>query len=532
MVDCLPVHVIAKGAIMTAIKKIFQWKPSARFLSVLFVVLLVIAIFPIARLTIYAVPYYDDYNFGQFGRNGILSYGGILGAIRGAIEGAYVEHYAWQGTYSSIFFMSLMPVIWGEEYYFLGPLFIILMLLAGTLVLTHVLLKSVLGISAQYRLPVQVIITISLFMFIYTAQQGFYWYNGGVHYVGMHGFGMLFIASAISLPRTEMRGKKILWGVVLTLLTSALAFLTAGANFVTALQGLLVLLSIFALEFLMEKRKAALLLLPAMALYGYGFFLNVTAPGNEHREASYVGWGYGPVESVARSFLEGIKHIPEYTGLITVVVMILLIPPIWAMLENISYRFRWPGLFFLWSLCLYATGYTPSLYAMGTAGLSRTLNAVKLTFLLLLFLNEIYFLGWLKEKPTALSKKESRVARIGSGMIAWNGQASWLFYPIVGGVLLLIFLASPNQAGHYASYGAYYYVHTGEAYNFHQEYLDRIELLQSDEADVVLKPYYWRPWFLIWNDLSEDASAEENQAITFWYGKNSVRLESNADEKG
>lgn len=40
---------------------------------------------------------------------------------------------------------------------------------------------------------------------------------------------------------------------------------------------------------------------------------------------------------------------------------------------------------------------------------------------------------------------------------------------------LMIFKASPNQAGHYSSYGAYYYVHTGEAYNFHQEYLERIE---------------------------------------------------------
>ncbi len=41
---------------------------------------------------------------------------------------------------------------------------------------------------------------------------------------------------------------------------------------------------------------------------------------------------------------------------------------------------------------------------------------------------------------------------------------------MMGLEFIMIFQASSNQAGHYSSYGAYYYVHTGEAYNFHQEY--------------------------------------------------------------
>ena len=65
----------------------------------------------------------------------------------------------------------------------------------------------------------------------------------------------------------------------------------------------------------------------------------------------------------------------------------------------------------------------------------------------------------------------------------------------------MIFQVSPNQAGHYSAYGAYYYVHTGEAYNFHQEYLERVEKLLGDEDDVQLQPYHYKPWFLCMGDL-------------------------------
>ena len=161
------------------------------------------------------------------------------------------------------------------------------------------------------------------------------------------------------------------------------------------------------------------------------------------------------------------------------------------------------------SFCLYTSGFTPSLYAMGHGGLSRTLNAVKMTWQLLLILNEVYFLGWLQQY---LEKKSKNI----------SGDASWWFYALVGVVMLLIFSASDNQAGNYSAYGAYYYVHTGEAYNFHEQYLERVEMLKSDASRVVLEPYRFKPWFLCMGDLSDNPDSEENRAIADWYGKASV----------
>ena len=91
--------------------------------------------------------------------------------------------------------------------------------------------------------------------------------------------------------------------------------------------------------------------------------------------------------------------------------------------------------------------------------------------------------------------------------------------------MLLIFLQSPNQAGNYSSFGAYYYVHTGEAYNFYQEYLERVEILKSSEMNVVLEPYHYRPWLLCMGDLSDDPNNEANRSLANWYGKASVVAE-------
>ena len=368
-------------------------------------------------------------------------------------------------------------------------------------------------------LAIQAVITIAEFMFIYSAQSGFYWYNGGIHYVGMHGFGLLFLSVAICLERAEGRTAK---GLLFTA-SVLLAMITAGSNFVTALQGLLCLLTILLVSVVVERRRTGLWLLPSTLVYIIGFGLNVAAPGNSVRARSYVGWGYGPLESIGRSFLEAVKHIPEYTGPVVLMVMLLLVPMIWQAVKSTDYRFRYPGIVLALSFCLYATGYTPSLYSLGHAGLSRTLNAVKITYLLLLFLNEIYWIGWLRQLLEKRAEQTTGQLTIQKWAIR-NGAAAWWFYVLIGVACLVIFRASSNQAGHYSSYGAYYYVHTGEAYNFHQEYLERVAILSGPEKDVQLPAYQFRPWFLCMGEISENADNEANRSLAMWYHKDSVTL--------
>ena len=336
---------------------------------------------------------------------------------------------------------------------------------------------------------------------IHTAQEGFYWYNGGFHYVGMHSIMMLLVVFAVKTLMTERNILQYVYAAGAVLL----AFVTAGGNFVTTLQGLLVLLSVIVLGFWVYKKRA-LFLVPAFLVYGMGFYMNVTAPGNDKRAKNYVGWGMSPLESVGNSFVKGAEHAWEFTGWMTLLFLALMLPLVWYMVKQASYRFRLPGLVSVWSVCLYATGFTPSLFSLGHAGLGRTLNAVKLTWQLLLVLNLVYWCGWFAKR-----KREKKAL-----------MCRWWYYPIVGILALLVFHTEPNQAGSFSSYGAYYYIHTGEAYNFYQEYLGRVEVLKSDAKEIVFEPYHWRPWFLCAGDLSDNPDDEANSALASWYDKDTI----------
>lgn len=535
------------------LKKLAGWRPGAVLYAVAAVAALLLLLGPLIRLAFYSVPWYDDYLCGRFARAAMAAAPTMGNALNGAWECIRTSWYAWQGTYGSLFFMTLMPGIWGEEYYCIGPIFLILLLVVSVYALVGILLANILKTDRWHVTGISSVSAIMTVVLIHTAQAGFYWYNGGMHYVGMHAFAMLLVAVAVKVFFEERGWKRCLWMALGTLL----AFLVAGGNFVTALQGLLVLFSIVALGCILRRRQV-LFLLPLLGVYAVGFFLNVTAPGNDKRAESYVGWGMSPMKSVLYSFVEGGRHAWEFTGWMTLLLLLLILPLVLHMAGRTTFEFRMPGLVSLWSVCLYATGFTPSLYSLGHAGLGRTLNAVKLTWQLLLILNLVYWCGWFCRRPKRQSvrelpgnarmreqglrreeaqKKELQNGKMeGRELSAGKLQGSvavcqtegqgidvrWWLYLLIASAAFWVFWAEPNKAGSFSSYGAYYYIHSGEAYNFYQEYLERVEILNSDETHVVLTPYRWTPWLICIGDLSSNPKDESNRALAEWYGKDEI----------
>ncbi|MBD5550385.1 MAG: hypothetical protein HDQ96_04300 [Lachnospiraceae bacterium] len=493
------------------IKRVLGWKPSDLVVGIGAVAALLILLVPLLRIALYAVPWYDDFNYAAFAKSGMMNRPGLIGAIMGAWECARVQWYAWQGTFSSIFFMSLSPHIWGEEYYCIGSIFLILILTLSVFVLMGTLTKKVLHVDRISSMALQAVMAIMVIELTYTTPSALFWYNAGMHYMGMHSFALLFIAVLICLFSEEHIGNGK--GVLLILIGMLGAFLVAGSNFVTTLQGFVVLGSFVVLTFLGDWKKA-LRYLPILVVYTFAFYKNVSAPGNQVRGRFFVGSGYPPAEAILRSFLEAFRYIKEFSGWITLVAIILLIPIAWRIASKSSFSFKLPGLLLLWSFCLYATGFTPSLYSLGHAGISRTLNAVKVTYQILLVINEVYWIGWTRR---LLEKKGRKFTDRG---------CPWWFYVLIGIFILVVFRFSPNQAGWYSSWGAYYYIHSGEAYNFHCEYQERLEILRSDEKNIVFEPYRFKPWMLCLGDLSEDPSSEENQSMASWYGKESLAVKA------
>ncbi|MBP5282975.1 MAG: hypothetical protein J6Z22_10820 [Lachnospiraceae bacterium] len=488
------------------IRKVMGWRPETKLVALGAVLFSLLLLVPLYRILPYTAPWYDDYNFGGFVKSFLQQEDSLLSALQGAWYCIRTQWYAWQGTFGSIFFMCMIPTVWSDSLYFLGPCFLITILVVALYFLMRVVLRNVLGADRMTALPLQAFMAVMGVEFIYTIYSGFYWYNAGMHYVGMHSFMLLLVAVWICLLKGT--GKV---SMVLCFLWSIFgALISGGANFVTALQGILMGLSLMALGILIKSRRT-FWLMPSLMIYALAFFINVSAPGNQVRKNINVSAGLGmdPVSAVWRSFVEAFRYAWIFSGVITILTLILLAPLIWRMLQTVHFKFRFPALVLLWSFCLYATGFTPSLYSLGHAGLSRTLNVVKITYQVLLVFNEIYWLGWLKEK---LAKKEKE---------PYQG-ARWWFYPLMGVLMLGAFFMEKRPFANYASYATYHFVHTGEAYNFYHEYLSRCEVIKNGPDDVVVTPYLYSPGVLMPYELSADPQDEANRAIASWYGKHSV----------
>lgn len=503
--------------IWSKIRKLLLWKPDMRLVAAVAVLAVLLLMIPLVRYVLYSVPWYDDYLYGRFVKDRLVQEYSLISGLRGAVESASTEWYAFQGTFSSVFLMSIAPYAWNEDHYFIGPEFLIAISVISVFVLVGVLVKGILKADTASCIIIQSVAAAVVIVFIHSSQEGYFWYNGGLHYVGMHSFLLLTTAAWIMLLAGKSKGNAafcLVWSLVG-------AVLAGGANYVTALQGLLLILSLVALGIYLH-RKRTLLLLPSLIVYAFAFYINVSAPGNDKRYAIFDGSGMtiGAFEAVWRSFIEAFRYMWIFTGVRTLAAMVLLLPVIWLMLRKAEFRFRFPGFVLLWSFCLYATGFTPSLYAMGHAGLGRTLNVVKITWQFLLLLNEVYWLGWFQKQSARKKRTVGLIQKLCNAFGTLKGIPV-AFYVAMGLIILGIFALEPHQAANYSTFCAYWYVHTGEAKAFHDEYLARIDTIKNGGSVVVVPPYNFRNPLCV-GDLSEDPENEANRAIAVWYGKEAV----------
>lgn len=503
------------------LRKIFCWKPSEKLIAILAAAAVALMLIPLLRLCAYAVPWFDDYSYAGYVKSDYSQTCTLFDALRGGVTAAVDEWRHWEGTYFSVFLGTLVPIIWGDDKYFLGPAFLILFLTVSVMVLTRVFIRNILHGEFWPGLIVQAGSAAMIVMFIYSAQRGFYWYDGGAFYVALSSFAMLLAAAMIKLLTAEKRSLVIFWMIISILCAAAVG----GGNYVTILQGLVFVLS-FLGWVIWKRRERVLRVVPVVLVYLGAFALTVFAPGNSVRGDVYTDWGLPPVQAVLYSFVEAAKRFPEMTRWITLAALVLLAPAMLQIVRKTDFQFRHPLLVVLWTVCLYASGYTPGLYALGSVVLDRMLCTIKITLQLCLLLDEIYLLGWFCQKCRAWREAQDGVKgqkiKRQPPEAEPEGRPYWWFYPLMGVIMIFIFSTESNQADNYSAYGAYYYIHTGEAYNFYQEYLARLEVLRSDEPDVVLEPYRWRPWMICAGDLADYPEADENQAIAFWYNKNSV----------
>lgn len=502
---------------MKFLKKVLTKTVHEKVRAYVYLAILVLGIGSLIALARYTIPFYDDFSYGINAKNSMSSTSDFIGAIKGAASGTKTMWYAWQGTHSSIFFMNLMPGIFGEKYYFLGPVMLILLLAGSTFLFTHVLLRVVLKADKWNSLALQCLVSGFVVLYIYAANQAFFWYNAGVHYTAMHSLLLLLITCLVGLMYSKFRHSTV-W---LTIVSVILGVLIGGSNYVTALQCGLIFASM-ALIGMLKKKKNTLLFIPSIIAYGVSFYYNVIAPGNNVRASHYWYVEKSAPKALIGSFKEAVKWGKEFSNWKTMLVVFLMIPVIWVIVKKTRYVFKlWKMLVLIaWSLCFFASGFTSSLYATGSVDLARVINVIKINYHLLLVVNAIYAIGFVYQVVKNKSKNADK-----NILLKWKGGLAWPLIVLWVGAYFFFYTNEIDPIGNYSVFGACYYLKTGQAKQFYEEYEARLEILKDNSiTNVEFEPYTVKPWFLINKDVSTDATDEQNVFMAAYYGKESIRL--------
>ena len=480
--------------------QIFSW------LALLALLLLLV---PMLKAAEFDVPSADDFSYGMNTHMAWEKDHSAAAVLKAAAVKVRSTYYKWQGTFSAIFLFAVNPMIFGEEYYRIGPWMILGMLLIGIFVLTETVFRKLFGASQDETRIIAVVWAVLCTQFLPRASQGIYWYNGAVYYTFF--FGLACVAYALLLRyiirEPESRGAGLLTAA------SLLLFFIGGGNLVTGLTTAVLLVSMEVILVLMKRREWKPLLIPCAAYFA-AFIINVIAPGNAARQKKFVQ--PGAVRSVFISFQQaGIFSVKWFT-LPVIALILLLIPVFLRISRRTAFRFRMPLLVTLYSVCLSGVMFYPPIYAMTAHNLDhlgRIINIIYFGMVFLVIFNLFYWLGWLVQRGS-LPERLFPVSAC--------GRYSLIYLMAV----LLVFSFGMTRIKWFdtTSISAFRSYRSGEMGNYRHTYRKRLEILKDPEVkDAVLKRFPVRPYVLFYQELSPNPHG--NGPVARWYGKDTVMIQ-------
>lgn len=476
----------------------------------LMVAILVVSLIPLLWISFYSFPMADDFSFSRIVRDA-WDKSHNLPAVAGVLFSSIVDNFFhWQGSYFSTLLGSVQPALLGEHMYFLTAWILIGATVLATFLLTFSVCHHVFKQSG-YEIPT-IIACVILLMFIQwipSPVQGFFWWDGAIVYVGVQ---MLFIASLAGIIRCLVNGRMPAITVVLLSLS---AFLVGGGNYITALLQceLLFLLLLYAFW---AKKNIRLKLVLVFAFAAAGLLINVLAPGNSYRQSTYTPMALLP--SIKISFATAFRHSCLWLPRIAVGLLFLL-PFLWMLPLQDACKKVWllPTAIIL-CFCLHASMYEPSFFATGIKGEQRIDNICFYMFILqsvLCAYLAIQLIKWKWKKRyenievSCQSKKWIRcIALVSALVIALTG-------------VLVIYEFKVHQLT-LSSASAMVSLLKGKAHEYRRVCFERLSILKSDEANVVLPLHVDPPYVLMWADIQADPTYWVNTTLAEYYGKESV----------
>lgn len=468
-----------------------------------------ISIIPLLYLTRYTLPFYDDYNYGRLTAAAWSETGSIIEVIKAALQQVKTTYNNWQGTYTGIFFMAISPGIFSESLYPIGLIFNFLLFSGSMLFFIKVLLVDNFKMEKYGAGIIALFVLFLSIQFTPGANEGFFWYNGGIYYTGTFSIILLLFSMLLITARTKKKSVYITLGC-LSILAS---FLIGGSNFIA---GILCFSSLFLLliyRIFMAKSKWLFPLLSFITLT-VAFLFNVMAPGNKVRQEYFEPMS--PISAVLSSLERGIKVIGVYINVPIIIMFLVILPLIYEATTKSNFSFKYPPVVTIITYLVFCSQFTPTYYATGDSSAPKRVNhVIFLASIIFVFLNLLYWCGWVSKRSQAkVSYPSTATGSAVKAVVALTLLCVFAFN-VIGMTLI-----NKNSL---TSISAVRSIRNGEAAGFYNERHEQIEMLKDpDILDVEFEPHKYRPHLLYFTNLSNDPDASPNRYTAEYYHKNSV----------
>ncbi len=489
-----------------------NWNVVMAVMAVLFLALVICPLLLIGR---YDFASCDDFSYGGETYKAFLEMKSFFFVLKSALEKVKEVYGSWQGTYSAIFLMTLNPAVWGDEVYHITPYIMIFILVFSEVVLGKFILHKICKADWPATITITAIIIGCQILWVPYPVETFFWFNGASYYTLFYSVMILYL---VSIADNFMLGSLKSALFYMPLLLAGSVFL-GGGNYPTALLTLEILACMGVWVFLKNRKNFIPFLVNAVFLLA-GFVISMIAPGNAVRQQANVKTPV--IESIYKSFKAGGQYIVSWTTFSSILLFLLLMPFLWKAIRRCTYKFKYPLLFSFFSMGLFCSQFTPTIYAQSFAGPRRLLNIIYYSYYLLMAVNITYWLGWAKRKlDTQLQGKNEITA-----YALFSGIFKKYLIPYMTVIALLYFFSLKNYGtDKLSSFSAFFSLRDGAAEKYYQEHLDRQKILMDDsELCLGIPEFTVKPWVLYFDDIEADASNWKNTATAKYYGKESIWL--------
>ncbi len=479
----------------------------SKIIMILLAIVFVITTIPVLYLAQFDYATGDDLGYGWSARQALLNGKGVIGVLQAAFENVINGWHTWQGTWSSIILFTLEPSIWTERAYIVTAWIAVGCIVFGTIYFVNKLLIQ-LGFGKEVIWSTVFIILILCIQYIPTPRGGIYWYTSVAHYVIPYGACLFTLGWSLQFVQT-MRLKHYI-GIII-----AMTYL-GGAGYpalvVTAAW-------IFIMIIAAGKRnpKAAKWLVLPLLLEAAGLGISAMAPGNKIRGGEEFGFSIGKViGTMGTSVLQSIKGLGNEFVLSPLLAPSLMILGVTVFLNEddrdvndltlVKTR-RIAIISILGGIVFSSVVRMPEIYAsVGVSGgVPDTYHFVDLTGICIIFICLVRWFKYLLSNRIESGKASKLIVRafIGIAVIV----SALEYKPIMKQSL---------------DYQIYQFAVSGRLMDFDRQMKERLEILNSNEMDVIVPAMSDDQGPLMHMPLSEDPSDWENSITAKFYGKNSV----------